>query len=163
MGGIPPYWGMVTVVLAAVLGYLFSQASERRKTKSEQQRMLSIVFGELRNISRHYAGAARRMPLSIDAFDRLELKMMKYGSLNMLTGNLQHIGFLTNQQIADILSLSLAIRNNDTQVDAFLEKQQATPRPRIWKRDFNICRGEWRKPRATHQVYWRLLPRRIPV
>jgi hypothetical protein len=124
MGGFPGPWGILTVLLAALLGYLVSHVQDRRKSKSEQKRMLSIVFGELQNIRRHYGSSAKRAPASAGELDRLKLVMTKYGPLNMMMGSLHQIGFLSHQQIADILSLSLVVRNNDSQIEALLDELQ---------------------------------------
>lgn len=105
---------VVTILLGAALAWLSTFYFQYQKDRGEQKRLLTVIFGELLNIRRHYAYSSNEVPTAITARDEmLPVEMSTYGDLSFTKSDLTRLGFLNNQDIADLIQLSLKIRNTD--------------------------------------------------
>lgn len=112
---------VIAAVLGATLTWLSTVYFQTRKDRSEQRRMLAVLFGELLNILQHYRFSSVELPSKFKSEnDRLTAKFVKYGPLVFSGKEIAHIGFLSNQDIMDFMQLSLVIRNTDMAVDSIL-------------------------------------------
>lgn len=105
---------VVTILLGAALAWLSTSYFQYQKDRGEQKRLLTVIFGELLKIRRHYAYSSNDVPASMtERGDMLPVEMSMYGDLLFTKSDLTRLGFLTNQDVADLIQLSLKIRNTD--------------------------------------------------
>ena len=111
---------VIAAVVAAIIAvYQFWQhVNDRRKTA------LAALFAELAHIERHYefssAELRRRTPPHPP---KRRLLWSKYGTVAG-SSNLKENAILGPQQMAEVLQISLVIRNTDTLIDEILAQGQ---------------------------------------
>lgn len=114
---------IVSIFLGAVLAWLSTLYFQYRLELAQQKRLLTVIFGELLNIRRHYAYAGSELPDRFETrSDWLPLEMSVYGDLSFNKDDLSRLGFLQDRDIADLIQLSLKIRNTDLCVEMLLEQ-----------------------------------------
>jgi len=117
-----------TILLGAALAWLSTSYFQYQKDRGEQKRLLTVIFGELLNIRRHYAYSSAEVPPVIHVqSDKITVEMSMYGELTFTKSDLTRLGFLTNQDIADLIQLSLKIRNTDIALKYALEHFSSDP------------------------------------
>ena len=110
------------ILLGALLTWASTFYFQTRKEKADQKRLLTVLFGELLNIRQHYTFAYNELPSTISSqADLLSLKMSRYGPLAFSGSDLAHLGFLSNEDVRDLMQLSLVVRNTDYSIDIALE------------------------------------------
>jgi len=115
--GVP----VMLLVLAGAITFSFGIVSEKRRQKFKQRQMLSVIYGELQNVIRHYEYIASvDFRSSPSAAEKIKLTMAKYGSSKIITSHLEEIAFLSSDQIASLLQLAMYIRNNDMIIDTII-------------------------------------------
>lgn len=112
---------ILSIALAAVASFLVGAGLERWRKNNNQKQMLNVLYGELQNISRHYGYVANvSFENSFASSEKIKMIMAKYGESETLKNNLEEISFLSPNQIASLLQLTLFIRNNDIIIDTII-------------------------------------------
>lgn len=110
------------ILLGAALAWASTFYFHLRRDRLEQRRLLSVLFGELLNLQQHYSFASSELPDGLSSrADILALKMSRYGPLAFSGHDLSHLGFLTDEDIRDLMQLALVVRNTDYSIELALD------------------------------------------
>jgi hypothetical protein len=107
---------LLGTVLSLVTAALIGLAHIRDQSK----RLKIILVGQLKNLSGHCTASVK----SLQSGKRelvLRLRLAKYGPIASLNEVLTKVGHLDEPLIAELLSVSLRVRNNDLELDRALE------------------------------------------
>ena len=105
---------------------------ERYRKRDNSRRLLVALFGELLNIDRHCYFILRDLPPAlITKKDVMVVKIAKHGPLKMIRDNISEYGFLTYEDIRDLIQLSMQARNDDLIIDTIVQWSSETPMPLI--------------------------------
>ncbi|ADP72053.1 hypothetical protein Rvan_2845 [Rhodomicrobium vannielii ATCC 17100] len=114
--------GILGAVIGGGISLISARQVERFRQRDESKRLLVALFGELLNLERHCDRVIRHIPNNIDSRKKVvDVRMWKHPPLGTLRDDLAQYGFLTNEDIRDVIMLSVAARNDDIWVDAILE------------------------------------------
>lgn len=114
--------GILGAIIGGGISLIAARQIERFRQRDESKKLLVALFGELLNLERHCDRVIRHIPDNIDSRKKaVDVRMWKHPPLGALRDNLAQYGFLTNEDIRDVIMLSVAARNDDIWVDAILE------------------------------------------
>lgn len=110
------------IILGAILAWASTIYFQARNKRSEQRRLLTVLFGELLNLKQHYYFALNEIPAKLGSKKEiLSLKMSRYGPLAVSGRDLSHLGFIRETDIRDLMQLALVVRNTDYAIELALE------------------------------------------
>ncbi|AYD02048.1 hypothetical protein [Neorhizobium sp. NCHU2750] len=110
------------IALAALVTWITNTFVKSKQEQADRTRMTSVLLGELMNIHNHYYYSRAEIPqFAKSADDVLQLKFSKYGPMAFVGKDLAQLGFLSNDDITQIMQINLIIRNTDTAIDALIE------------------------------------------
>lgn len=115
-------FSIASVILGAILAWASTVHFQTRSKRSEERRLLTVLFGELLNLKRHYFYAFDELPTELGSkAEILSLKMSRYGPLAVSGSDLSHLGFVRETDIRDLMQLALVVRNTDYAIELALE------------------------------------------
>jgi Tfp pilus assembly protein PilE len=112
---------IITAVFAVVIAYI----QYRNQIKERKKAVTAALFAELAHIDRHYRYSAYEISQSAPPHPVIRrLAWSKYGVM-AANSNLKDNAILGAQQMAEVLQLSLVIRNTDLYLDELLSNSMA--------------------------------------
>ena len=118
-------FGIVGVFLGAVLASASNFGFKSWELRSHQRSLTTVLVGELINIRQHYFYVENELPESLSSIpDAIALKMSRYDKLVFSGKDIADLGFLTDNDITDLMQLSLRVRNTDLYIDALLREHE---------------------------------------
>lgn len=111
---------VIAAIIAAVIAVLLAYYQLRRQAEERKQAASAALFAELSHIESHYAISANEVRHSTPPHPiRRRLVWSKFGAVAS-SANLKENAILGAQQMAEVLQLSLVIRNTDAYLDELL-------------------------------------------
>lgn len=116
--------GILASVAGAALAILSRSIQDLLNERREQNKLMSLVRGELLNIQRHCTVVKREVEKlnysEGESTQRLKWLKRKHGELSFIKDNLVKLGFLNENMVKEFLQLALFIRNNDLEIDEII-------------------------------------------
>jgi hypothetical protein len=114
--------GILGAIIGGGISLISARQAERFRQRDESRRLLVALFGELLNLERHCGVVLPQVSSSLGTrADAIQVRLWKHPPLNLLRDNIAQFGFLTGQDIRDLIRLSMTTRNDDIWVEAILE------------------------------------------
>lgn len=114
----------IGAIIAALIGFFGGRLSRNKDSKENSAMLLNALFGELLHAFQHYYLAANELPTSKSTNGNeseitKKLNWAKYGEFKS-SNEFQKYGFLSKNEIKDLLQLSFLLRNTDYLIEQYL-------------------------------------------
>lgn len=112
-------------VIAAFIALLGNRLLESKKNKRNEKQLINSLFGELLHVLQHYGYSELSIHDGSLTSEEMRRKLIfkKYGKFSS-SKDFDKYGFLTSEEIKNLLQLSFRIRNTDSLIDQILDKSE---------------------------------------
>lgn len=119
------------VALGGMAVGLFSKAIQDRMADSlQQQKIISLVRGEIRNAENHFNIVYKEVNALCEQpgvfGTALSWKKRRFGDFRFATKDFSQLWFVDEETVSQFLQLSLFVRNNDLEIDDIICRVEAT-------------------------------------
>ncbi len=115
---------VISGIIAALIALLGNRLLDNRKNERSKKQLINSLFGELLHVLQHYGYSEKSIEnreLTYDEIESLKRNLLfkKYGEFSS-SKDFDKYGFLTSEEIKNLLQLSFRIRNTDSLIDQVL-------------------------------------------